>query len=122
MPRESPFAIVLCKEERVALEAQGRRYTSPYCHVVRAKIVLLAAEGLSNDVIAARLDTPRQIVSKWRKRFALARLPGLESKPRGGRPALFSARSARLGEEQLTSFCADPLGTLSAPSLPGVLS
>jgi hypothetical protein len=31
-----------------------------------AKIVLLAAEGLSNDVIASRLDTPRQIVSKWR--------------------------------------------------------
>src|SRR6266567_7389992 len=77
MPRESPFAIVLSKEERVALEAQARQYTSPYCDVVRAKIVLLAAEGLSNDLIAARLDTPRQIVSKWRKRFALARLPGL---------------------------------------------
>jgi hypothetical protein len=45
--------------------------------VVRAKIVLLAAEGFSNDVIAVRLDTPRQIVSNWRKRFALARLPGL---------------------------------------------
>src|SRR6266849_5920815 len=45
MPRESPFAIVLSKEERVALEAQARQYTSPYCDVVRAKIVLLAAEG-----------------------------------------------------------------------------
>ena len=32
----------------------------------------LASEGLSNDVIAARLDTPRQIVSKWRKRFQVA--------------------------------------------------
>jgi hypothetical protein len=29
----------------------------------------LAAEGLSKDIIAARLDTPRQIISKWRKRF-----------------------------------------------------
>ena len=48
MPRESPFAIVLSKEERLALEAQARQYTSPYCDVVRAKIVLLAAEGLSN--------------------------------------------------------------------------
>src|ERR1700688_637519 len=83
------------KEERVALEAQALQYTSPYCNVVRAKIVLLAAEGLSNDVIAARLDTPRQIVSKWRKRFALARLPGLESQPRGGRPALFSPQRRR---------------------------
>ena len=83
MPRKSPYAINLSKEERRLLEAMARRYTSAYCDVVRAKIVLLAAEGLSNDVIASRLDTPRQIVSKWRKRFALARLPGLESQPRG---------------------------------------
>ena len=89
------FAIVLSKEERIALQAQARQYTSPYCDVVRAKIVLLAAEGLCNDIIAARLDTPRQIVSKWRKRFALARLPGLESQPRGGRPALFSPQHRR---------------------------
>src|SRR5215469_5812885 len=71
MPRRSPFSIVLSKEERIVLENQVRQYTSPYCDVIRAKIVLLAAEGLSNDVIAARLDTPRQIVSKWRKRFKL---------------------------------------------------
>src|SRR5437660_7936717 len=92
MPRTSPFRIILSKEERIMLETQVRQYTSPYCDVVRAKIVLLAAQGLSNDVIATRLDTPRQIVSKWRKRFALARLPGLEAQPRGGRPALFSPR------------------------------
>src|ERR1700719_5050963 len=68
--------------------AQARQYTSPYCDVVRAKIVMLAAAGLSNDVIAVRLDTPRQIVRKWRKRFAHTRLPGLASQPRGGRPGL----------------------------------
>ena len=45
---------------------------------MRAKIVLLAAAGLPNEVIAARLDTPRQIVSKWRHRFFWDRLPGLE--------------------------------------------
>ena len=97
MPRKSPFSIVLSKQERLTLEAQERQYTSPHCDVIRAKIVLLAAQGLSNDVIAARLDTPRQIVSKWRKRFALARLPGLESQPRGGRPALFSPQRRRSG-------------------------
>ena len=95
MPRQSQFSIILSKQERRALEDQARQYTSPYCDVIRAKIVLLAAEGLGNDVIAARLDTPRQIVSKWRKRFALARLPGLESQPRGGRPALFSPQRRR---------------------------
>ena len=95
MPRTSPFRIILSKEERIMLETQVRQYTSPYCDVVRAKIVLLAAQGLSNDVIATRLDTPRQIVSKWRKRFALARLPGLEAQPRGGRLALFSPQRRR---------------------------
>ena len=73
----------------------ARKYTSSYCDVIRAKIILLADKGLSNDVIAARLDTPRQIVSKWRKRFALARLPGLEALPRGGRKSpLFSPASS----------------------------
>ena len=90
MSRSSPFRIVLTSVEQDKLETRARKYTSPYRDVIRAKIVLLAAQGLSNDVIATRLDTPRQIVSKWRKRFALARLPGLEEQPRGGRPALFS--------------------------------
>ena len=88
MLRSSPFRIVLTSVEQEKLETQARKYTSPYRNVIRAKIVLLAAQGLSNDVIATRLDTPRQIVSKWRKRFALARLPGLEEQPRGGRPCL----------------------------------
>ena len=86
---------MLTSEEYRKLETRARKYTSPYRDVIRAKIVLLAAQGLSNDVIAARLDTPRQIVSKWRKRFALARLPGLEEQPRGGRPALFSPQRRR---------------------------
>src|SRR4051794_32603997 len=90
MPRKSQFDMKLSSEERLSLESVTRKYTSPYCDVIRAKIILLADQGLSNDVIAARLDTPRQIVSKWRKRFALARLPGLEAQPRGGRKARFS--------------------------------
>jgi transposase len=90
MPRHSPFRIQLTREERRALEARARKYTSPYRDVIRAKLVLLAAEGLPNDVIAARLDSPRQIVSKWRKRFFDQRLAGLEEEPRGGRAARFS--------------------------------
>ena len=98
MPRKSQFAVTLSKDERQYLESVTRHYTSPYCDVVRAKIVLLAAEGLSNDLIASRLDTPRQIVSKWRKRFCLARLPGLEAEPRGGRKARFPPQSRRAGQ------------------------
>jgi Homeodomain-like domain len=97
MPRKSPFSVNLSSEERQTLESMARKYTSPYCDVIRAKIILLANEGFSNDVIASRLDMPRQIVSKWRKRFAFARLPGLEEQPRGGRKARFSPQSRRSG-------------------------
>jgi len=90
MPRRSPFNIVLSKAERAELLARSRCYTSRYRDVIRAKIVLLASEGMANDAIAARLDTPRQIVSKWRRRFHLQRLAGLGEHPRGGRPARFS--------------------------------
>jgi transposase len=90
MPRHSPFWIDLTRAEQRELRTRVRKYTSPYRDVIRAKLVLLAAQGLSNDVIAARLDTPRQIISKWRKRFFDQRLAGLEEEPRGGRPARFS--------------------------------
>ena len=95
MPRLSPFRITLTKQEQEELEARARKHTAPYREVLRAKIVLLAAQGLSNDVIAARLDISRQVVSKWRKRFAVARLPGLEEQPRTGRPARFSPQHRR---------------------------
>ena len=90
MPRKSPYVLELSTEQRRELEARGRRYTLPYRDVVRAKIVLLAAAGLDNDEIAARLDTRREVVSKWRKRFFEDGLAGLEERPRGGRPPVFS--------------------------------
>ena len=97
MPRRSPFIIRLSADQRRALEQRTRRYTSPYRDVIRAKIVLLAVQGLENDVIGARLDTPRQIVSKWRKRFFELGFPGLEEQPRGGAPARFSPRRGSRG-------------------------
>lgn len=98
MPRESPFAIRLSREERQVLEARSRQYTLPYRDVVRARIVLLAAAGLENKEIGARLDTPRPVVSKWRKRFFRERLAGLEERPRRGRPSGFSPSSRRARE------------------------
>src|SRR5215211_5555656 len=69
-----------------------RAHTAPYWEVVRARIVLLAAEGLANKEIAARLDTTPQTVCKWRKRFYEEGLGGLEDRPRSGRPPTFSPR------------------------------
>jgi len=90
MPRISPFLITLTNSERTTLQEIARKYTSPYFHVVRAKVILMAAQGLRNDQIAQRVCLPRQIVSKWRKRFFEERLEGLENLPRSGRPPSFS--------------------------------
>jgi DNA-directed RNA polymerase specialized sigma24 family protein len=95
MPRQSPFHIDLRTEDEAVLEALARRYTSAYRDVIRAKIVLYAAQGLSNDEIAQRLDTPRQVVSKWRKRFFEQGMAGLEELPRQGRPGVFPPRYRR---------------------------
>ena len=82
MPRTSPFDIVLTDEERLLLESLSRKYTAPFCDVIRARAILLASEGLENKEIAQRLDMPRQMVSKWRKRFYRQRIAGLENLPR----------------------------------------
>jgi transposase len=89
LPRSSPYEIVLTAEERRVLDERARRYTLPYREVVRAKIVLMAADGLRNDQIAERLDTRREVVSKWRKRFFEQRLTGLDEHPRTGRRPVF---------------------------------
>lgn len=49
-------------------------------------MILLAAEGLPNDRIDARLDSRREVVSMWRKRFCEERLAGLEALAERGQP------------------------------------
>jgi transposase-like protein len=93
MPSQSPYRIELAKEQRAILDERARAHTAPYWEVVRARIVLLAAEGFLNKEIAARLDTTSQTVCKWRKRFYQEGLGGLEDRPRSGRPPVFSPRS-----------------------------
>jgi transposase len=94
MPRQSPYAIDLSDEQRQMLEARARKYTLPYRDVVRAQMVLLAAEGLRNDEIAARLNTRREVVSMWRKRFFQEGLAGLDERPRRGKPPVFRPSGA----------------------------
>ena len=56
----------------------------------RARIVLLAAEGVSNKDIAEELSIDADTVCKWCKRFAQERLAGLGDRHRPGRPAVYS--------------------------------
>lgn len=86
MPRASPFVVELSPLERRELESVSHRYSAPYRDVVRARVVLLAADGWENKAIAQRLDLPVQIVSKWRRRFVEERLAGLQERPRHPMP------------------------------------
>lgn len=98
MPRKSPYPITLSAEERETLESRSRKYTLPYFQVLRALIILAAAEGRRNDEIAAALSVGRDVVSLWRKRFFYERLSGLEERPRPGRPRVFPPRGGRSGQ------------------------
>lgn len=84
MPRTSPYSIVLSRSERAELERISRKYTSLYRDVIRSKVILLCAQSIQNKEIGERLDLPRQIVSKWRKRFFHERLDGLRDQARRG--------------------------------------
>lgn len=95
MPTRSPFDIELSAEEAQELNRRAAKYTLPYFEVQRAKMILMAAQGMSNDDIATRLDTRREVVSLWRKRFFKERLAGLEERARPGRPRAFTPRDHR---------------------------
>lgn len=98
MPRSSPYLIHLSTPEARELQRRAAKYTLPYFEVLRAKMILLAAEGLPNDQIAMRLQARREVVSMWRKRFFEERLPGLEERARSGRPPTFSPRTGGAGK------------------------
>jgi len=98
MPRKSPYEIVLSASEKRDLERRARKYTLAYYLVQRAKMILLAHEGCSNKQIAERLDTRREVVCFWRKRFFDQRLAGLNERDRPGRPRVFPPRSGHAGQ------------------------
>jgi transposase len=79
-------ALVLDDVEREQLERWTRRRSSAQALALRARIVLLGADGLKNTEIAERLGITRGMAAKWRSRFAEHGLDGLTDEPRPGRP------------------------------------
>lgn len=97
MARTPRDRIELTIEERVELERRARAEKLPYQDVLRARIVLYAAEGIADTEIATRLDTSPGLVGRWRRRFAALRLEGLTDRPRSGRPRRFPPDAGRRG-------------------------
>ena len=99
------YEIRLSAAEQQALEALQRAGKTPQQTVRRVSILLLAHAGVSSQAIADQIGTSRNLVQKWRKRFAryeppplvaedevdpVARLAAVQDLPRSGRPPDFS--------------------------------
>ncbi len=82
--RKPGTTIVLTTEEKQKLEETTHTRTAPYRAVQRARIILLAAEGMGNTAIALEVGLTRATVVLWRQRFAKSRLDGLQEVPRPG--------------------------------------
>ena len=100
MPGPTPPPVELTAAEQQGLEALVRRHTAPQQVATRARIILLAAEGLNNSQIARHLGLEVNTVRLWRQRWLafqgvdLADLrieERLTDAPRPGRPADITA-------------------------------
>ena len=100
--------ISLTPLERRVLSARAGRARGEQRDVLRARIVLAAADGQSNAAIARRLAITQDTVRKWRGRFATERIPGLDDRPRCGRPRVFTDVAAA---EVKAMACALPAET-----------
>src|SRR5215208_2915908 len=79
-------SLVLSESERAELGALAARRKTAQALALRARIVLLAGDGIANKDVAARLDIDPVTVGKWRRRFLVDRLDGLRDEPRCGAP------------------------------------
>jgi len=90
--------ISLSAQVRGELEARAAKLTLAYRDVQRAKIVLYAADGVSNAEIARRLEMCSKVVGQWRRRFVEHGLEGLADQARSGRPRRFPPGAGRRGQ------------------------
>jgi transposase len=88
------IAIALTATERAELEGLANRRRTAQGLARRARIVLAAAEGMENQVIAEVVGADENTVGKWRRRFAERRIDGLYDEPRPGAPR-------QIGDDQI---------------------
>jgi transposase len=84
--------LVLTSRQRKDLEEIARAQSLPAGFVLRAKILLLLADGLSYHAVADKLDTSTPTVGKWKRRFLSDGLDGLETHRPGQPPSKLTPR------------------------------
>jgi Winged helix-turn helix len=88
--KKAPLKVVLEREQRMVLDEIAHAMTYPYRDVIRARMILLLADGVSQAEVGRRVGLRRRIVRKWAERFVERGLLGLNDAPRSGRPPRFS--------------------------------
>ena len=81
--------VVIDDAQRQRLQGLTRSQTAPYREVVRARIVLAAADEMPNAAIARELSISEDTVRTWRDRFVAQGVAGLSDRPRPGRPPVY---------------------------------
>jgi len=95
--------ITVTDEERKTLKRLSRGRSTQARLVMRAKIILMAADGAMNKDIACAVGTDVNTVARWRRRFADKGIAGIEKDaPRGGRKPRVRDKMARLIIEKTT--------------------
>lgn len=96
--------IVLGEGEKLQLKTMAKSRSLPHALVIRARLVLMAADGRTNEAIARELRLSRQSVCKWRQRYLRQGLAGLHDELRPGRPRSVSDEAvARLVRKTLST-------------------
>ena len=116
----SPYVIILSAAERQELTLRAHAARAAHRDVIRARIVLAAADDRSNAAIAADLRLHVDTVRKWRRRFYQERLAGLRDRPRPGRSPGFTAIQVAEVKALACELPADsnlPLARWSCPDL-----
>jgi len=80
----APLRLTRDEKSRLVDLAGGARTINALA--LRARIVLECSRGSTNAQVSRQLHISMHTVGKWRRRFAVGRLPGLLDAPRPGRP------------------------------------
>ena len=97
--------ITLSDDERQRLERQTRNGTTEQRHAVRARMILMLADGSTNEAVARAVGVRVATVSKWRTRFEAQGLEGLSDAPRSGKPVRYGRETL---DRVLTLLDSDP--------------
>jgi transposase len=97
-------------EDRAVLERWLRAHTTEQRMWLRARVVLMAADGHTNRAIAAATGLSEEAVSRWRRRYARAGLKGLADRERSGRPPVYGHDERLRVVATVTETPPDPAG------------